>query len=1001
MQRRSKLTSIFIFLAFTLPLMSGFISASSSSLGSQSYAFLPSWNGYIPSDLSPGGESFTSAEFNNHDYDDSGNLYYMESEDYYQYWFDVSETTSQRGFHLFKVDTNGSSDLLSTIQCNNYCNSPDYYYSKVVGLHVLEENRLFVVMSVYNNYLTFDGQQNYASSHNLVTAFYDNGSWAWNDIEQTSTGYAYGSLVYQDLTQNGDLFVVLYRGTSGNWAEYDVMSYSENGTNWVRTLEIPYNQPTYNNLQPIFDVSDGKLEIFSTVKSEIKWDSQSVNCDLGGESDYCHFWLTIDSSGSRSQTVKSLYTSISFTDIEVSDGALYLVGNTYDYVSSSHTESNFTGQKISHSPNYGNYVAVLDNQGSWDYHSVVNLNQNSYQYGYLAGVMEDGSILFNGMMFQDVYLNGSVINEFSGLVDAESMLMRVNTTTGIQWTASIGFDNPSAYPFDYFSDGKTAVVHITHPSQSNGEVYYQYQGSNQGLETSSTSTSYQILWIELESGSVVDVENTNSNQVNSRSLDGGVLASTSGQVYYYMPDFDGDNVGTGDNCPDDYNPDQNDLNQNGIGDACDEDDDSDGVEDSNDLCPQGVQGWSSDSLTDNDGDGCKDRDEEDLDDDNDGIPDITDVCPVGVSGAGNDMDGDGCKDFNDPDDDGDLVRDESDLCAEGEIDWSSGTLTDHDGDGCKDDHEEDQDDDNDGVADSIDACPKGAINWPSNINTDFDEDGCRDGFEDEDDDGDGISNVIDDCPRSIGVVNVNGCSATQVLDEGDSGGSAVYYVCSTGSVVVLDPSDCPQQDMNNTNDPSSSVEYNETFYYVCPGGTDVVTDLSECEGSITEGGNDLNIVIDPDSNSSENYVFCDGNKVIALSYEDCPNDEQQQVDGTANNIESNGSSGFESVMMFVMFGMISAVLVLLVLRKPQQMVDVDRMFDQSENIMTKVEPVIPSIEEKISPPPKPSSSVSGKPSSNMIGVSHGGQEWLEWPEGSDNHWYREIGLGGDWNKYNP
>ena len=38
-----------------------------------------------------------------------------------------------------------------------------------------------------------------------------------------------------------------------------------------------------------------------------------------------------------------------------------------------------------------------------------------------------------------------------------------------------------------------------------------------------------------------------------------------------------------------------------------------------------------------------------------------------------------------------------------------------------------------------------------------------------------------------------------------------------------------------------------------------------------------------------------------------------QVDGTANNVESNGSSGFESVMMFVMFGMISAVLILLVL----------------------------------------------------------------------------------------
>ena len=66
----------------------------------------------------------------------------------------------------------------------------------------------------------------------------------------------------------------------------------------------------------------------------------------------------------------------------------------------------------------------------------------------------------------------------------------------------------------------------------------------------------------------------------------------------------------------------------------------------------------------------------------------------------------------------------------------------------------------------------------------------------------------------------------------------MYYVCSTGSVVVLDPSDCPQANNSSTNNSSPTVEYNETFYYVCPGGTDVVTDLSECEGSITEGGSD-------------------------------------------------------------------------------------------------------------------------------------------------------------------
>ena len=108
-----------------------------------------------------------------------------------------------------------------------------------------------------------------------------------------------------------------------------------------------------------------------------------------------------------------------------------------------------------------------------------------------------------------------------------------------------------------------------------------------------------------------------------------------------------------------------------------------------------------------------------------------------------------------------------------------------------DSDDEDSDDDNDGIADSVDACPRGAVGWPSNLNTDFDNDGCRDGYEDEDDDGDGIPNSIDNCPQSIGIVNAQGCTATQLLDDENGGSSLVYYVCPVGSVVVLDPTDCP------------------------------------------------------------------------------------------------------------------------------------------------------------------------------------------------------------------
>ena len=97
--------------------------------------------------------------------------------------------------------------------------------------------------------------------------------------------------------------------------------------------------------------------------------------------------------------------------------------------------------------------------------------------------------------------------------------------------------------------------------------------------------------------------------------------------------MDNDNIGDEDNCPEVFNPLQADYNQNGLGDACDSDDDSDGVLDGPDSCPLGALGWTSSSLTDHDGDGCKDSLEEDPDDDNDGFSDQKDQCPTGVIGA--------------------------------------------------------------------------------------------------------------------------------------------------------------------------------------------------------------------------------------------------------------------------------------------------------------------------------------------------------------------------------
>ena len=66
------------------------------------------------------------------------------------------------------------------------------------------------------------------------------------------------------------------------------------------------------------------------------------------------------------------------------------------------------------------------------------------------------------------------------------------------------------------------------------------------------------------------------------------------------------------------------------------------------------QGWRSTSLTDHDGDGCRDGTDEENDDDNDGVPNMADACRNGM-GIRVDFDGNGCADVEDPDIDGDGV----------------------------------------------------------------------------------------------------------------------------------------------------------------------------------------------------------------------------------------------------------------------------------------------------------------------------------------------------------
>ena len=443
--------------------------------------------------------------------------------------------------------------------------------------------------------------------------------------------------------------------------------------------------------------------------------------------------------------------------------------------------------------------------------------------------------------------------------------------------------------------------------------------------------------------------------------------------------YDSDGDGVGDNAdafPNDASE-THDTDGDGVGDNADAfplnafeqlDSDGDGVGDNTDAFPNDAS-----ETHDTDGDGVGDNSDafpndasETMDSDGDGVGDNADQCIDTEPGAV--VDATGCIVVTDSDGDG--VADANDQCPN-----ENASAADENGDGCLDD------DDGDGVLNDDDDCPF------TDLEETVDAEGCSEGqLSVLDDDNDGVSNLNDLCPDTPANVSVDATGCAEEVSVQDDGSSsfldsffsgdrgpvtttvgigailiALFGLLQTNVVAALLPETFRWVQVLRNNTKLTKEEENELTYLQSLTQA-YHTDPQELADELEQLRGDLT------ARYTNNEIKKQTREKLMTLIDDLLGSTPEQLNRIAHND--------------AYFGLAGAI-------------DTE---DRTQLLNEKLAMAAPD-SSPVAPASPPQQAPSG-PAITAVGtVKDDGYEWLEWPQGSGEWWYRRAHSQTQWKKW--